>query len=90
MSDRIPADFELRVRMGQSDPEIADYAGVSSRTVRRWRHRLGLPSCWTPPVPEHGTPGRYAQGCTCNACRADNAARWQRWTATTRRSVMHA
>lgn len=77
MSDRIPADFALLVEMGMSDSEIADRVAVSSRTVRRWRARLGLPSYWTPPVPEHGTPGRYAQGCTCTACRADNAARWR-------------
>lgn len=75
MSDRIPADFALRVDMGQSDPEIADAVGVSSRTVLRWRRKLSLASRWTPPVPEHGTPGRYKRGCTCETCRRGHAAR---------------
>lgn len=86
MSDRIPADFALRVAMGQSDPEIADYCGVSPRTVLRWRKRLGLPSRWTPPMPEHGTPGRYQRGCTCDECRADHAA-YQRDYDRSRRSA---
>lgn len=75
MSDRIPADFALLVDMGMSDTEIADRVGVSPRTVLRWRGKLSLPSRWTPPVPEHGTPGRYARGCICLECRAGNAAR---------------
>lgn len=75
MSDRIPADFALLVAMGMSDPEIADQVGVSSRTVLRWRGKLSLPSRWTPPVPEHGTPGRYKRGCTCDECRRGHARR---------------
>lgn len=75
MSDRIPADFALLVDMGMSDPEIADRVGVDPRTVLRWRGKLSLPSRWTPPVPEHGTAGRYKRGCTCTTCRRGNAAR---------------
>lgn len=86
MNDRIPADFDLRVAMGQSDPEIADYAGVDPRTVRRWRARLGLPSRWAPEPPEHGTRSRYNTGCDCPPCRTANAA----YSAHTRRVHAYA
>ena len=82
MSDRIPADFALRVDMGQSDSEIADAVGVSSRTVLRWRRKLSLASRWTPPVPEHGTPGRYARGCTCDVCRMSETRRKRAYVGT--------
>lgn len=80
MSDRIPADFALRVSMGQSDPEIADYAGVSPRTVLRWRTKLGLPSRWVPERAEHGTDARYHSGCRCTPCRAAHAAEQRAWS----------
>lgn len=86
MSDRIPADFALRVDMGMSDPEIADYAGVSPRTVLRWRTRLGLPSRWAPERAEHGTDARYHSGCRCTPCRADHAAYQSSWEAAYRRA----
>lgn len=86
MSDRIPADFALRVAMGQSDPEIADYCGVTPRTVRRWRKLLGLASRWTPEPAEHGSRSRYNTGCDCTPCRAANAA----YSAHTRRVHAYA
>lgn len=63
------------VNAGLSDREIADKVGVVARTVLRWRARHGLASRWTPPVPPHGTIGRYKHhACRCTPCRAANAA----------------
>lgn len=66
MLDR--SQLQQLVNAGLSDQEVADKLGVSSRTILRWRKRYRIRSQWTPPVPEHGTAGRYGRGCSCTEC----------------------
>lgn len=84
MSDRIPADFALKVATGMSDPELGDALGVSTSTVYRWRLRLGLPSRWRPVLAPHGTTAAYRRGCRCLECRDAQAAYQRDYTAAYR------
>lgn len=46
-NDRRNQEVRTGVARAMSDNEIALSVGISSRTVWRIRHRLGLPSGWT-------------------------------------------
>ena len=70
------------VDAGWSDRRIADRLGVSSRTVLRWRGRLGLASRWTPEIPPHGNVSRYRRDCRCSACVAANVSATAEWRRT--------
>lgn len=70
------------VEAGWSDARIGDRLGVSSRTVLRWRGRLGLASRWTPEIPPHGNLSRYRRGCRCSVCSGANVSAAAEWRQT--------
>lgn len=72
---------------GLTDPELADRFGVSSRTVLRWRQRLGLSSPWRDSLPAHGTITRYRPPytCRCAECRRALAAARKRYVRSAQR-----
>ena len=75
----ITKEIDIRFRKlsndGLSNREIAAALSVSEDTVLRYRRRLGLPSTWARPEPEHGTDARYQRGCHCVLCRQANTTR---------------
>lgn len=90
MSALTPDSLLEAVEQGLSDSQIAARLGVSSRTVLRWRQRLGLASTWVAHVPGHGTKSRYrgtarVRPCRCAKCRRANAQEQLRYVADAQR-----
>lgn len=70
---RVHPRLRVWVAEGLSDAQIARRAGVTARTVLRWRGALGIASEWRPAREErHGTLPRYRRGCKCADCTAAN------------------
>ncbi len=69
MTALIPDNLDSMVAAGMPDSQIAKMAGVSTKTVYRWRKRRGLLSQWTLPSKTHGLASTYSAGCRCAECR---------------------
>lgn len=90
MSALTPESLLEAVEQGLSDAQIGARLGASSRTVLRWRQRLGLASTWVAHVPDHGTVQRYkgtanVKPCRCTRCRRANAQMAQRYRSDAQR-----
>lgn len=63
------AGVVLLVARGYTDAEVGAAFGVTARTARRWRARLGLASEWAPSPAACGTNSGYTTGCRCDPCK---------------------
>ena len=75
------ADQSVLIAMAdQRDSVIAERLSVSTRTVQRWRRRLGLPGSGSFPQPlQHGASA-YSHGkCKCDECTEANRVRHAQW-----------